>query len=197
MERCPWAGETPIYRQYHDTEWGVPVIDDRDLFAKLILDGFQAGLSWLTILKKRQNFYAAFDDFDPESIARYDDTKIASLMADTGIVRNRAKIAATIGNAQAWLRIQEREGGFTEYLWRYVDYRPLQNRYTTMEEVPAETPLSRRISKDLRKEGFRFVGPTIVYAFMQAVGMVNDHLCQCHRHEPVAAMADKIQLPLR
>ncbi len=190
MERCPWAGETPIYQRYHDTEWGVPVTDDRDLFAKLILDGFQAGLSWLTILKKRENFYTAFDGFDPERIAVYDDAKIAALMADTGIVRNRAKITATIGNARGWLHIQEKGPGFADFLWRYVDYRPVQNNYTAMSEVPAETPLSRRISKDLRKQGFRFVGPTIVYAFMQAVGMVNDHLRHCHRHGPVAAMAD-------
>lgn len=188
LNRCGWAGLEPIYATYHDEEWGVPEYDDRALWEKLILDGFQAGLSWITILKKRDAFREAFDDFNPEIIARYDEAKQAELMQNAGIVRNRSKIAATISNAQIWLDIMESGPGFTTYLWDYCDGKPIQNQFKTLGEVPAETELSKAISKDLKKRGFRFCGPTIVYAFMQAVGMVNDHLLDCHRREAVAAL---------
>ncbi len=185
--RCPWCGNAEIYVRYHDTEWGVPERDSRALFEKLILDGFQAGLSWLTILKKRDAFHAAFDGFDPEAIARYGPADVARLLNDAGIIRHRGKIEATIGNARAWLKIEEREG-FTDFLWRYVDGRPNVNHFTTMDEVPAQTETSRRLSRELRAAGFKFVGPTIVYAFMEAVGMVNDHLVSCPRHREVQAL---------
>jgi DNA-3-methyladenine glycosylase I len=188
MDRCGWCGTDPLYVAYHDQEWGVPERDSRALWEKLVLDGFQAGLSWITILRKREAFRAAFAGFDPEAIASWGEAEVARLLADPGIVRHRGKIEATIGNAQAWMRIAEGEG-FDTFLWRYVDGRPLQNRFAALAEVPAQTALSQRISKDLGKSGFRFVGPTIVYAFMQAVGMVNDHLLTCHCHERVAAMA--------
>ncbi len=187
MDRCAWCGTDPMYVAYHDTEWGVPDFDDRALFEKLILDGFQAGLSWITILRKRDNFRRAFDDFDPHRIARYGPKDIERLLQDSGIVRNRAKCEATVTNAQAYLRITERDG-FSAFLWDFVDGRPVTHRYRTPRSVPAETPLSRRISKALRQEGFRFCGPTIVYAFMQAVGMVNDHLTSCFRHAEVEAI---------
>ncbi len=183
--RCGWVGEDPIYVAYHDEEWGVPIRDDRQLFEKLILDGFQAGLSWLTILKKRDNFIAAFDGFDPEKIAGYGPQKVAALMGDAGIVRNRAKIEATIDNARGWLAIMERQGGFSRFLWDFTDGEPVVNRWRSLAEVPAETAASRAMSKALRGEGFRFVGPTICYAFMQAVGMVNDHTLDCFRHDAV------------
>jgi DNA-3-methyladenine glycosylase I len=186
--RCTWPGTDPLYVAYHDEEWGVPEFDDRALFEKLILDGFQAGLSWITILRKRDAFRAAFDGFEPEAIVRYDEAKIESLMADPGIVRNRAKIVATIGNARGWLEIMD-DQGFSNYLWGFVDGRPVQNRFATMAEVPAETPVSKAISKDLKARGFRFVGPTIVYAFMQAVGMVNDHMVPCFRHGECSGLA--------
>jgi DNA-3-methyladenine glycosylase I len=166
---------------YHDQEWGVPERDARALWEKLILDGFQAGLSWITILRKRDAFRAAFAGFDPEVVASWGQTDIARCLADPGIVRSRAKIEATIGNARAYLAIAEAEG-FDTWLWRYVEGQPLQNNFSTMADVPPWTPLSERISKDLRKAGFKFVGPTIVYAFMEAVGMVNDHVITCHRH---------------
>ncbi|MGB3407256.1 MAG: DNA-3-methyladenine glycosylase I [Jannaschia sp.] len=188
MERCAWVGSDPIYEAYHDEEWGVPERDSRALWEKLVLDGFQAGLSWITILKKREAFRAAFEGFDPTVIARWDEADVARLLADAGIVRHRGKIEATIGNARAYLRIEERVG-FDRYLWDYVDGRPLQNRFASMADVPTETALSRRLSNDLKAEGFRFCGPTIVYAFMEAVGMVNDHLTGCHRHDCVALMA--------
>ncbi len=188
LNRCGWAGLEPIYADYHDEEWGVPEYDDRALWEKLILDGFQAGLSWITILKKRDGFREAFDDFNPQIIASYDEAKQAELMRNAGIVRNRAKIAATITNAQVYLDIMESGQGFTNYLWDYCGGKPIQNQFRTLEEVPAETELSKTISKDLKKRGFRFCGPTIVYAFMQAVGMVNDHLVDCHRYEPVASI---------
>ncbi|MFC6686785.1 DNA-3-methyladenine glycosylase I [Jhaorihella thermophila] len=187
MERCGWAGPEQIYIDYHDHEWGVPEWDSRALWEKLILDGFQAGLSWITILKKRDNFRAAFAGFDPDVIAGWGEAEVARLLADPGIIRHRGKIEATIGNARAWRRI-EAQGGFDRFLWDYVDGRPIRNRWRSLSEVPAFTPLSERISKDLRKAGFRFCGPTIVYAFMQAVGMVNDHLVTCPRHEEVAAL---------
>ena len=183
--RCGWCGLDPLYVHYHDTEWGVPERDDRALFEKLILDGFQAGLSWITILRKRENFRRAFDGFQPEKIARYTPKKLAALMQDEGIVRNRAKIEGSVLNARGWLEIMEKDGSFSDYLWNYVDGRPKQNAWTSLKQVPAETAVSQAISKDLRKRGFTFVGPTIVYAFMQAVGMVNDHLVDCHRHRAV------------
>ncbi|QPC42088.1 DNA-3-methyladenine glycosylase I [Kaustia mangrovi] len=190
LARCGWPGTDPLYVAYHDEEWGVPEWDDRALFEKLILDGFQAGLSWITILRKRDAFREAFDGFEPERIVRYDADKVARLMEDKGIVRNRAKIEATVTNARVWLDIQEQQG-FSAYLWGFVDGAPIQNSFRTLGEVPAETAESRAISKDLKARGFRFCGPTIVYAFMQAVGMVNDHLTSCHRHGPCAALARK------
>jgi len=183
--RCGWTQDYGIYTDYHDTEWGVPEWDDQALFEKLILDGFQAGLSWLIILRKRDNFRAAFDGFDPAVIARYGPDKVEALKADAGIVRNRSKIEATIANAQSWLAIMERDGGFTQFLWQFVDGAPTQNQWTAMAEVPAETPESKAMSKALREEGFKFVGPTICYAFMQAVGMVNDHVVDCFRHREI------------
>ncbi len=185
--RCGWCGEDPVYCAYHDEEWGVPERDARALWEKLVLDGFQAGLSWITILRKRDAFRAAFAGFEPEVIATWAEADVARLLSDPGIVRSRAKIEATIGNARAYLRIHEREG-FDTFLWRHVDGRPIQNRYASLGEVPASTPLSERLSKDLRAEGFRFVGPVIVYAFMQAVGMVNDHLVTCPQHGRVARL---------
>ncbi len=186
--RCPWCGGDPLYVAYHDEEWGVPERDSRALFEKLMLDGFQAGLSWITILKKRDAFRRAFDDFDPEIMARYGAAKRAALMQDQGIVRNRLKIEAAVDNARAYLAVAEREP-FADYLWRFTDGAPIRNAFRSMAEVPAKTPLAEAISNDLRNRGFRFVGPTIVYAFMQAVGMVNDHLVTCHRHEPVSRLA--------
>lgn len=180
-ERCSWCGSDPVYVDYHDTEWGVPEHDPRALWEKLILDGFQAGLSWITILKKRDAFREAFAGFEPEIVAGWGEADVERLLGNAGIVRSRAKIEASIGNARAYLRIQEQEG-FDQYLWRYVDGRPLQNNFRSMAEVPGFTPLSERLSKDLKKAGFRFAGPTITYAFMQAVGMVNDHMVGCPRH---------------
>ncbi len=185
--RCPWAGTDPLYVAYHDQEWGVPVHDDRTLFEFLILEGAQAGLSWSTILKKRDNYRRAFDGFDPRVVAAYDEAKVAELLADAGIVRNRAKIASAIGNARAFLAIQEEFGSFDAYVWRFVDGRPIQNHWQSLSEVPAETAESRALSKDLKRRGFRFVGPTIIYAFMQAVGMVNDHLVSCFRYGELSA----------
>ncbi|MCB1362723.1 MAG: DNA-3-methyladenine glycosylase I [Rhodobacteraceae bacterium] len=185
MERCGWAGPEQIYLDYHDTEWGVPERDSRALWEKLVLDGFQAGLSWITILKKRDNFRAAFAGFDPDVIAGWGEAEVARLLEDPGIVRHRGKIEATIGNARAWQRI-EAERGFDRFLWDHVAGRPIQNRWTGPAEVPARTALSERISKQLKQAGFRFCGPTIVYAFMQAVGMVNDHLVTCPRHGELA-----------
>jgi DNA-3-methyladenine glycosylase I len=184
--RCPWCGTEPIYMRYHDTEWGVPERDDRALFEKLLLDGFQAGLSWITILRKRDNFRRAFDDFKPEKIAGYDKRKRASLMRDAGIIRNRLKIDGAVLSARAYLDIMEKGPGFASYLWDFVDGTPIDGRRKTIKQIPAETELSQKISKDLKQRGFKFCGPTIVYAFMQAVGMVNDHLVTCHRHAPLA-----------
>ena len=182
LNRCPWSGQDPLYVAYHDTEWGVPEYDDRALFEKLILDGFQAGLSWITILRKRDNFRQAFDGFAPEVIARYGKRKVTALMKDAGIVRNRAKIEGTILSARGYLDIMEKGPGFSALLWGFVDGKPLVNRRRGTGDIPAETPLSRALSKELSGRGFKFVGPTIVYAFMQAVGMVNDHLVTCYRH---------------
>ncbi|MBL26734.1 MAG: DNA-3-methyladenine glycosylase I [Rhodospirillaceae bacterium] len=184
-ERCPWCLGHPLYLAYHDEEWGVPLHDDRRLFEMLILEGAQAGLSWLTILKRREGYRAAFDGFDAARIARYDDTKIAALLADTGIIRNRAKVNATIANARAFLAVQEERGSFDVYLWDFVDGAPIRNAWTALSDVPASTPVSDRLSKDLKKRGFGFVGSTIMYAFMQATGMVNDHLTTCWRYAEV------------
>ncbi|MCA9934228.1 MAG: DNA-3-methyladenine glycosylase I [Ardenticatenaceae bacterium] len=183
--RCEWCGEDPLYVQYHDEEWGVPVYDDRQLFAKLILDGAQAGLSWITILRKQENYWQAFDQFDAEKIARYDETKIAELLQNPGIVRNRLKVQAAVKNARGYLDILEKEGSFSDFLWGFVDGRPIQNQWHSLQQVPAETAVSQAMSKALKKRGFNFVGPTICYAFMQAVGMVNDHVTSCFRYEQV------------
>lgn len=180
--RCPWPTDE-LYRRYHDTEWGVPVHEDRRLFEYLILEGAQAGLSWHTVLKKRENYRAAFDNFDAEKIARYGDKKVTELLANPGIIRNRLKIHATIQNAKAFLKVQEEFGSFDAYLWRFVDGKPIINHRRSMKGVPARTAVSDAMSKDLLKRGFKFVGSTICYANMQAVGMVNDHLVSCFRHK--------------
>jgi DNA-3-methyladenine glycosylase I len=186
--RCAWAGTDPLYVAYHDTEWGVPVHDDRKLFEFLILEGAQAGLSWITILRKREGYRRAFADFDPRVVARFDARKVKTLMGDASIVRNRAKIESAIGNARAFLKVQEEHGSFDAYQWRFVDGRPKQNRRKTMKDVPPTTPESDALSKDLKKRGFRFVGSTIIYAHMQAVGMVNDHVATCFRCAQVAKL---------
>ena len=191
LVRCPWPGEDPFYMAYHDTEWGVPEHDDRALYEKLILDGFQAGLSWITILSKRDNFRRAFDDFNPEKIARYPKRKVERLMGDAGIVRNRAKIAGAVGSARAFIKIMESGPGFSALLWDFLDGRPKLNNFREPKQVPAETALSRKMTKELIGRGFKFVGPTIVYAFMQAVGMVNDHLVACHRHTACAKLTKR------
>lgn len=188
--RCGWPGVDPLYVAYHDEEWGVPERDSRALFEKLLLDGFQAGLSWITILRKRDNFRKAFSGFEPEKMARYTPKKLEALMQDQGIVRNRMKIDGSVTSARAYLKIEEREG-FSNFFWKHLDGRAQQNRFTTLKQVPAETALSQRLSKELKKEGFNFVGPTIVYAFMQATGFVNDHLVGCFRHDEVAKLAEK------
>jgi DNA-3-methyladenine glycosylase I len=187
--RCAWPGADPLYVAYHDTEWGVPEYDDRALYEKLMLDGFQAGLSWITILRKRDNFRAAFDGFQPAVVARYGPDKIAALMADAGIVRNRAKIEGAVKSAQAWLEIMDKGPGFSRLLWDFVDGTPVQNRLRSMADIQATSDISRAMSKELVGRGFKFVGPTITYAFMQAVGMVNDHLVGCYRHAECAALA--------
>lgn len=184
IERC-FGGNDPIYCEYHDTEWGVPNHDDRHLFEMLILEGAQAGLSWSTILKKRENYRRAFDRFDARKIARYDEARIARLLADPGIVRNRLKVAAAVQNAKAFLAVQKEFGTFDEYIWQFADGQPIQNRWTEFRQVPPRTPESDAMSKDLLRRGFKFVGSTICYAFMQAVGMVNDHVVGCPRHEGV------------
>ncbi|RPJ63201.1 MAG: DNA-3-methyladenine glycosylase I [Acidobacteria bacterium] len=181
-ERCPWAGTDALYVAYHDEEWGVPAHDDRHLFEMLVLEGAQAGLSWLTILRKRQRYREVFDRFDASRVAHYDGAKVAALLSDAGIVRNKLKIAAAIDNAQAFLDVQREHGSFDAYLWTFVGGRPLVNRWKTMKEVPARTAESDALSGDLRRRGFRFVGSTICYAYMQAVGLVNDHLVTCPRH---------------
>ncbi len=188
LKRCPWPGTDPLYVAYHDEEWGVPERDDRALYEKLVLDGFQAGLSWITILRKREAFREAFDGFAPERVARFTARKVEALMRDPGIVRNRAKIEGAIASARAWLALMEQGPGFSAYLWGFVDGRPIVNRHKTIGEIPAETELSRAIAKDLKSRGFKFCGPTVVYAFMQATGMVNDHLVSCHRHAACAKL---------
>ena len=187
--RCAWAGSDPLYQAYHDSEWGVPSRDERHLFEMLILEGAQAGLSWITILKKRENYRRAFDGFDPEKIARYEAAKVSTLLADPGIVRNRLKIAATIGNARAYLALRESGRTLAEVVWEPFGGRQRQNRIPSMGKVPAKTPESDRLSKELAKLGFKFVGSTIVYAYLQAVGCVNDHLVTCFRHDEVVKVA--------
>lgn len=192
-QRCGWCDEnSELYKQYHDTEWGVPLTDDRKLFELLILEGMQAGLSWLTILKKRENFRKALAGFDYEAIARFEEGDIALLLADEGIIRNRLKLEAAVKNARAFLDLRREYGSFARYLWEYVDYSPLQNSFGSLSEVPAQTELSLEISRDLKKRGMNFVGPTIVYAFMQAAGMVNDHETGCFRYTECAGLADGI-----
>jgi DNA-3-methyladenine glycosylase I len=183
LPRCQWAGVDPLYVQYHDQEWGVPVYDDRLLFEFLVLEGAQAGLSWITILRKRPNYRLAFDNFDPARVAAYGPEKIADLLDNPGIVRNRAKINSAVTNAQAFLKVQEEFGAFSDYMWGFLEgRRPIQNAGSSMSDLPAKTPLSERISRDLVARGFKFVGPTIVYAHMQATGMVNDHETGCFRY---------------
>lgn len=195
LVRCPWTGiQDPEYSRYHDEEWGVPHADDRLLFEKLVLEGFQSGLSWLTILRKRPAFRAAFHDFDTERIARYTDKDKARLMADAGIVRNRLKIEATIDNARAYLKLAETRS-LSSFLWDFLDGRPIIHHRRTHADIPAETELSKRISKELKRQGFRFVGPTTIYAFMQSSGMVNDHLVGCHRHGPCSELMAKLEFP--
>ncbi len=186
--RCSWCGHDPIYLDYHDNEWGVPIYDDQQLFAKLVLDGAQAGLSWITILRKREGYYKAFDQFDPARMARYTDRKIEKLMQDNGIVRNRQKINSAIKNAQAWLNLMEKEGSFRHFVWDFVDGRPIQNQFRNLADVPCATDVSTALGKSLKDRGFSFVGPKIIYAWMQAVGMVNDHLVDCFRHQQVRSM---------
>ncbi len=183
--RCTWCGSDPLYVSYHDEEWGVPEYDDRTLFAKLILDGAQAGLSWITILKRREEYYRAFEGLDPEILSRYNESDVERLMGDQGIIRNRAKINAAIGNARAYMNMQHRGESFSQFLWQFVDGKPLINQWNTLKEVPASTPLSESMSKALKSKGFKFAGPTIVYAFMQATGMVNDHVTDCFRYREV------------
>jgi DNA-3-methyladenine glycosylase I len=191
LVRCPWPKDDALYIAYHDKEWGVPEYDDRALYEKLMLDGFQAGLSWITILRKRENFRRAFDGFVPEKIARYRPAKIERLMADAGIVRNRAKIEGAVRSARAWLEIMEKGEGFSKLLWDLAGGRPKVNHYKSVRQVPDETATSRAMSKELARRGFKFCGPTIVYAFMQATGMVNDHLVTCYRHEGVQKLGTK------
>ncbi len=183
MNRCEWSISDPLYIQYHDAEWGVPLHDDQKLFEFLVLEGMQAGLSWLTILRKRENFREAFDNFDPNKVARYKERKIEALMRNAGIIRNRQKILATIDNARAFLKVQAEFGSFDKYIWGFVHGKPIRNEWQTLKEIPAKTPLSESISKDLVKRGFRFVGPTIVYAHLQATGVVQDHLVSCFRYK--------------
>jgi len=190
LTRCPWPQQDPLYVAYHDTEWGVPEYDDRALYEKLVLDGFQAGLSWITILRKRENFRRAFDGFEPAKIARYTPRKIEKLMQDSGIVRNRMKIEGAVLSARAYLEVMEKGSGFARLLWDFLDGKPKLNKFRSTAQVPAETELSRRISKELARRGFKFCGPTIVYAFMQATGMVNDHLVRCHRHAACGKLAE-------
>ncbi len=187
-KRCPWCLGSPAYVRYHDEEWGVPVHEDRLLFELLILEGAQAGLAWSTILAKRDNYRRAFDNFDPWRIARYGTREVTRLMADAGIVRNRLKIGAAVANARAAIAVIERHGSLDAYLWRFVDGRPIQHRRRSLRQVPARTGVSDVLSKDLRQSGFRFVGSTICYAFMQAAGMVNDHLVTCFRHPEVVSL---------
>jgi len=189
LTRCPWPKLDPLYVAYHDDEWGVPEFDDRALYEKLVLDGFQAGLSWITILRKRDNFRRAFSEFQPEKIARYTPKKVERLMQDEGIVRNRMKIEGAVISARAWLNVMDKGPGFSHLLWDFVDGKPRTNTFKSTKQIPAESPISKKMSKELASRGFKFCGPTIVYAFMQAVGMVNDHLVSCHRHAACTKLA--------
>lgn len=186
-KRCDWAGDDPLYQKYHDNEWGIPVYDDATLFEFLILETFQAGLSWITILRKRENFRKAFDQFDYHKIAKYTTNKESKLLQDTGIIRNKLKVKAAISNAQAFIKVQEEFGSFSKYMWAFVNGKPIKNKFKTMHEVPANTALSDTISKDLKKRGFKFVGSTVVYAHMQACGMVNDHLTTCFKYKELTS----------
>ncbi len=188
LSRCPWARGDALYIIYHDKEWGVPKTRDIEFFEKLILEGFQSGLSWITILRKREAFRKAFAGFEAETVARYDEAKIAGLLANEGIVRHRGKIEAAIANARAYLALAEKQS-LTAFFWNFVDGEAIQNRFASTAEVPPETPLSRKISKELKAKGFRFTGPTTTYSLMQACGLVNDHLVTCHRHDACAALA--------
>jgi DNA-3-methyladenine glycosylase I len=194
IKRCDWATSDPLYVGYHDEEWGVPVTDDKTLFEFLVLEGAQAGLSWLTILRKRDNYRHAFADFDPRKVARFDAKKVERLLQDPGIVRNRAKVASAIRNARAFLGIQEEFGSFAAYQWCFVDGKPVQNQFSSLKQIPPRSEVSDAFSKDLRARGFNFVGSTIIYAHMQAVGMVNDHVLTCHRHKPLARMGKAFRL---
>ena len=189
QERCPWATRDPLYMHYHDSEWGTPLHDDLKLFELLILEGAQAGLSWITILRKREHYRKALDGFDPVKIAAYDSGKIEQLMGNSGIVRNRRKLEAAMQNARAFLRVQDRFGGFDAYVWRFVEGKPVVNSWTRLAEIPDQTPQSAAMSRAMKQDGFRFVGPTICYAFMQAAGLVNDHLIRCFRYLPLAECA--------
>ena len=189
IRRCGWCEGDELYQRYHDEVWGRPEHDDRVLFEFLLLEGAQAGLSWITILRKRESYRAAFDGFDPEKIAGYDDQKKQALLANAGIVRNRLKVDSAITNARQFLKIQESGQSFRDYLWAFVDGQPIQNRYASMTDVPVNTPISDAMSKQMKRDGFKFVGSTICYAFMQATGMVNDHLLSCHRHSPCEALS--------
>ncbi len=183
INRCAWCEGDALYEQYHDQEWGLPIFDDLKLFEFLTLETFQAGLSWITILRKRENFKKAFDQFDFDKIAHYGMDKINTMLVNEGIIRNKQKIVAAVNNAQRYIRIREKNGTFSQYIWNFVDGKPLQNSFKTLDEIPTKTPLSEKISKDLKQNGFQFVGPTIVYAHMQATGMVNDHLVDCFRYK--------------
>ena len=189
MNSCPWCLNDPLYQAYHDNEWGVPAYDCQKLFAFLLLEGMQAGLSWLTILKKREHFYQAFDDFDPNKIANYGQAKIEALMQNASIIRNRLKINAIISNAKAYLAMQEEGLNFSDFIWSFVNHKPIQNHFSTMDEIPAQTAISIELSKALKIRGFGFVGPTIIYAFMQACGLVNDHLVGCYRHKEIMQLS--------
>ena len=186
--RCAWCGDDPLYVAYHDEEWGVPVKDDHALFEFLILETFQAGLSWITVLRKRENFRRAFDNFDYKKVAAYSDEKVEELLLDPGIIRNRLKVKATVTNARAFMEVQEEFGSFSKYIWSFVNHKPIINRFKEMSDLPANTPLSDEISKDLKKRGFKFVGTTVIYAHMQATGMVNDHVTSCFRYKEVNKM---------
>jgi DNA-3-methyladenine glycosylase I len=186
ITRCEWAGTDPLYVRYHDEEWGVPVHDDQRLFEFLVLETFQAGLSWITVLRKRENFRKAFDQFDYQKISRYGEEKYEALLQDSGIIRNKLKIRATISNAKAFIKIQEEYGSFSRYIWSFTNGKPIQNSIKTLKELPAKTPLSDKISKDLKSRGFKFVGSTVIYAHMQATGMVNDHVVNCFRHSELS-----------
>lgn len=191
VNRCGWSGTDPLYVSYHDQEWGVPVHDDRKLFEFLVLEGAQAGLSWITILRKREEYRRAFDGFDPQKIARYGQRSLTRLLSNPGIVRNRRKLESAIRNAKAFLRLQQEFGSFEAYQWRFVDGQPIQNRHRSPRTIPARTPISDSLSKDLKQRGFSFVGSTIIYAHMQAVGMVNDHVVDCFRHAPVQRLGSR------